>query len=353
MPTTGMASRTPFHSWEGKMAEPLNENLRKAAILLTCMPRDLAARLMAKLSNAQIEAVAIAISYLGRVSVEEQNSVINDFADSSGVALGGTPGNLELAKSLINEAMGDKGRETIENVRQVVESLPFSFLKKVDPQNIQTFIVDEHPQTIALILSHLPPHYGAEIIAGLPAEKQLAVIRRIANMGQTSPEVIHAVETGLEMRMSSMMNQSFDKAGGVGNIAEILNITDRNTERTIMDKLGEEDPNLVEEIRRLMFVFEDISKLNDKDMQQVLKNVETSQWAMGLKGCSEALKQKVFSNMSQRAAQMLEEEIEFLGAVKLSEVESVQQSIVDVVRKLEDAGHIASIGEGQEEELVA
>ena len=188
---------------------------------------------------------------------------------------------------------------------------------------------------------------------GLPAERQLAVIRRIANMGQTSPEVIHAVEKGLEMRMASMMNQSFDKAGGVGSIAEILNITDRNTERSIMEKLGAEDPDLVEEIRRLMFVFEDISKLSDKDMQSVLKNVETSQWAMGLKGASEALKKKVFNNMSQRAAQMLEEEIDFLGAVKLSEVESIQQSIVDIVRKLEDAGQISSIGEGQEEELVA
>lgn len=335
------------------IADDPDGSLRKAAVLLTCLSKDLAAKLMAKLTNPQIEAVSIAISYLGRVSIEEQNAVINEFADSSGAALGGAPGNLELAKTLINEAMGDKGRETIENVRQVVESLPFSFLKKVDPQNIQTFIIEEHPQTIALILSHLPPHYGAEIIAGLPAERQLAVIRRIANMGQTSPEVIHAVEKGLEMRMASMMNQSFDKAGGVGSIAEILNITDRNTERSIMEKLGAEDPDLVEEIRRLMFVFEDISKLSDKDMQSVLKNVETSQWAMGLKGASEALKKKVFNNMSQRAAQMLEEEIDFLGAVKLSEVESIQQSIVDIVRKLEDAGQISSIGEGQEEELVA
>jgi len=330
-----------------------NENLRKAAVLLTCLPRALSARLMAKLTNVQIEAVSIEISYLGRVSVDEQNRVINEFADSSGAAMSGTPGNLELAKSLINDAMGDNGRETIENVRQVVESLPFSFLKKVDPQNIQTFIVDEHPQTIALILSHLPPNFGAEIISSLPAEKQLAVIRRIANMGQTSPEALHAVERGLESRMASLMNQSFDKAGGVGSIAEILNITDRNTERTILEKLSEEDPELVEEIRRLMFIFDDIGKLGDKDIQQVLKSVENSQWAMGLKGSSEALKKKIFGNMSQRAAQMLEEEMEFLGSVKLSAVEAVQQQIVDIVRSLQEAGEIASTSAGQEEELVA
>lgn len=329
-----------------------NENLRKAAVLLTCLPRQLAARLMAKLTTHQIEVVSIEISYLGRVTVEEQNAVINEFADSSGAAVSGTQGSLELAKSLINEAIGDKGKDTIENVRQVVESLPFSFLKKVDPQNIQTFINDEHPQTIALILSHLPPSFGAEIIAGLPPERQLAVIRRIANMGQTSPEALQAVEKGLELRMSSMMNQSFDKAGGVGSIAEILNITDRNTERTIMEALSNEDPDLVEEIRRLMFVFEDLRKLNDKDMQQVLKNVENSQWAMGLKGVSEDLKKKVLGNMSQRAAQMLEEEMEFLGSVKLSEVESVQQQIVDLVRKLEDTGVITSLSDDQEEQLV-
>ncbi|MBL8889098.1 MAG: flagellar motor switch protein FliG [Planctomycetaceae bacterium] len=330
-----------------------NPNLRKAAILLTCLPRSVAAKLMAKFTPAQVETVSIEIAYLGRVSVDEQNTVINEFADSSGAAFGGMSGNLELARNLINEALGDGAKESFENVRQVVESLPFSFLKKIDPQSILTFIADEHPQTIALILTYLPPAYGAEILAGLQPDRQLAVIRRIANMGQTSPEVIRSVEKGLEFRMANLMSQSFDKTGGVGSIAEILNITDRTTERTIMDQLSRESPELVEEIRRLMFVFEDIAKLGDKDIQQILKNVDGGKWAMALKGCSEAMKQKILGNMSQRAAQTLQEEIEFLGAVKLSDVEKVQQEIVDIVRSLEDSGAIAPRGNGEKEEMVA
>lgn len=330
-----------------------NPNLRKAAILLTCLPRPLAAKLMGKFTPVQVETVSIEIAYLGRVTAEEQNSVINEFADSSGAAIGGMSGNLELARNLIAEAMGDGAKESFENVRQVVESLPFSFLKKIDPQNILTFISDEHPQTIALILTYLPPAYGAEILAGLQPDRQLAVIRRIANMGQTSPEVIRSVEKGLEFRMANLMSQSFDKTGGVGSIAEILNITDRNTERTIMDQLSRESPELVEEIRRLMFVFEDVGKLGDKDIQQILKNVDGAKWAMGLKGASEGLKQKILGNMSQRAAQTLAEEIEFLGAVKLSDVEKVQQEIVDIVRSLEESGTIAPRGSGEKEEMVA
>jgi flagellar motor switch protein FliG len=215
-----------------------------------------------------------------------------------------------------------------------------------------TFIIDEHPQTIALVLSHLPPAYGAEIIKGLPAERQLAVIRRIAHMGQTNPEVIHEVERGLETRMSSLMNQSFEKAGGVNSVAEILNVSDRATERVLLESLSQEDPELVEEIRRLMFVFDDLCKLSDKDIQTVLKNVETPQWAMGLKGASAELKQKILGNMSQRASAMLTEEMEYLGSVKLSEVEAVQQQIVDIVRRLEDAGEITVHAANESEQMI-
>jgi flagellar motor switch protein FliG len=245
---------------------------------------------------------------------------------------------------LVELALGKGASSTLENVRQSIEALPFGFLKRVDPQNLLTFIIDEHPQTIALILSHLPPSYGAEIIAGLPTERQLAVIRRVANMGQTNPEVIKEVERGLESRMASVMSQSFENAGGVESVAEILNVTERATERALLENLAQEDPDLVEEIRRLMFVFEDISKLADKDVQSVLKNVETNQWAMALKGASEDLKKKVLGNMSQRAAQLLSEEMEYLGPVRLSEVEGVQQQIVDIVRRLEDSGEITTHG---------
>jgi flagellar motor switch protein FliG len=213
--------------------------------------------------------------------------------------------------------------------------------------------MDEHPQTIALILSHLPPAIGAEIISGLPAERQLAVIRRIANMGQTSPAVIAEVEAGLEKRMHSVMTQSYERAGGVPSVAEILNVTDRGTERALLESLAQEDPELVESIRRLMFVFDDVARLSDKDIQNVLTNVESAQWAMALKGASDSLKQKILTNMSKRAADMLLEEIEYLGPVRLSEVEAMQQQIVDTIRRLEDAGEITVHGDDEEEEFIS
>jgi len=211
--------------------------------------------------------------------------------------------------------------------------------------------MDEHPQTIALILSHLQPSYGAQVISRLPAERQQDVVRRIALMGQTNPEIIQEVERGLEHRMSSLMHQSFQKAGGVDTVAEILNVTDRSTERALLESLGQDNPELVDEIRRRMFVFEDILKFSNKDIQSILKNVETTQWAMALKGASEELKQRILGNMSQRAAEMLREEIGYLGAVKLSAVEQVQQQVVDIVRKLEDMGEITRQG-AEEDQLV-
>ena len=171
-------------------------------------------------------------------------------------------------------------------------------------------------------------------------------------MGQTSPDIIQEVEQGLEKRMSSVMSQSFENAGGVEAVAEMLNVSDRTTERTLLENLAQENANLVEDIRRLMFVFEDICKFSDKDIQAILKNVETSQWSLALKGASEELKQKIFSNMSQRASEMLTEEMEYLGAVKLSTVEQKQQEIVDIIRRLEDSGDIELNASGEEEELV-
>lgn len=325
-------------------------NLRKAAILLMSLPEEEAAQLMSKLKPKQVEAVSIEIAKLDHLTVEEQDAVFSDFADANPNVFGA--GGLDLAKSLVEKAFGKNATETLDNVRQSIEALPFGFLKRVDPQNLMTFINDEHPQTIALILSHLPPAYGAEIVAGLPTERQLAVIRRIANMGQTSPEVIRQVEEGLESRMASVMSQSFENAGGVPSVAGILNVTDRATERALLENLAQEDPDLVEEIRRLMFVFEDITTLTDKDVQSVLKNVDTTQWAMALKGASDELKEKILGNMSQRASDLLKEEMEYLGPVRLSDVEAVQQQIVDVVRRLEDAGEINTHATEENEEFI-
>ncbi len=326
--------------------------LRKAAIVLTSLPQDLAAQLLAKLEPKQVELVSIEIAKLGGVPAEEQQQVIREFAASNPGAGVASVGGLDVAKSLVEKALGRAAGATLETVRQSIEALPFGFLQKVDSQNLLTFLIDEHPQTIALVLSHLPPTQAAAIIAALPPDRQLSVIRRIANMGQTSPEIIHDVEEGLSNRMASVMSQQFEKAGGVETVAEILNVIDRATERTILETLAQDDPELVDEIRRRMFVFEDIVKFSDREIQTILKNVESSQWAMALKGASEELKQKILGNMSKRAATLLLEEMEYLGPVRASNVQQVQQQIVDIIRRLEEAGELTIHGSQEEERYI-
>ncbi|MFV2066501.1 MAG: flagellar motor switch protein FliG [Pirellulales bacterium] len=326
--------------------------IRKAAVLLMSLPEEDAAQLMGKLDPKEVEVVSIEIAKLGMVTGDEQLAVVNEFADSNPAMMAGGAGGIDVVQSLVKKALGKNASGTLENVRQSIEALPFGFLKQVDTQNLLTFLVDEHPQTIALILSHLPPSYGADILSGLPTDRQLAVVQRVAGMGQTSPEIIEEVEQGLESRMASVMSQNFENAGGVATVAEILNVTDRATERGLLENLSQEDPDLVEDIRRRMFVFEDITKFADKDIQTVLKNVDSSQWAMALKGASEELQQKILGNMSQRASDMLREEMEYLGPVRVSNVEQAQQQIVDIIRPLEDAGEVTLNSDSAEEEFV-
>jgi flagellar motor switch protein FliG len=326
-------------------------DLHNAAVLLMTLPEEEASELMTKLDPKQVEQVSIEIARTRTIASDEQERVIKEFTEAS-PTLGGRGGGLELAKALIQKALGPNAAAALNNIRQSIEATPFGFLRHVDSQNILTYIIDEHPQTIALIMSHLPANFGAEILAGLPESRRLAVVRRIATMGRTNPEIIKEVEKGLERRMSSVMSQSFERAGGVEAVAEMLNVSDRATERAILDSLVKEDAELVEEIRRLMFVFEDIGRFSDKDIQTVLKNVETSQWAMALKGASDMLKEKILRNMSERAAETLREEMEYLGPAKRSVVEAKQQEIVDVIRMLEDRGEIDLNAINEEEELV-
>jgi len=342
-----------FHLLKTNYSSAAMSDIHKAAILLSSLPEEEAVALMGRFEPKQVEAVSIEIARLKTVSSDEQEGAIKEFAESnpSSTGLDGG-GGLDLAKMLVQKTLGKNANDTLDNIRQSIEEVPFAFLRQIDSQNILTYVVDEHPQTIALILSHLPPAAGSEILAGLQPEQQLKVVQRIASMGQTSPEIIEEVEKGLEKRMSSVMSQSFENAGGVEAVAEMLNVSDRTTERTILENLAQKDPEMVEEIRRLMFVFEDIGKLDDKGIQSVLKNVENSQWSLALKGASPELKEKIFSNMSQRAGEMLKEELEFLGAVKLSAVEAKQQEIVDIVRRLEDSGELELNAGGEEEELV-
>ncbi len=327
-----------------------DSGLQKAAILLMSLPTKAAAQVLGQLPPRYIEAISIQIAQTESVGGDEQEVVIAEFLTSKASSLYATPGGLERAKNLIKEALGRDSGDLISSLQQTIEAMPFGFVKKVDSQTLLQFIGEEHPQTIALLLSHVPSAYAADVLGGLDSAKQLEVIRRIASMGRSNPDAVAELEYGLELRLSSMVNQKQSNTGGVESVAEILNVCERSIERVIMESLGKDDPELSDDIRRLMFVFEDIAKLADRDIQALLKNVETAQWAMSLKGASQPLQEKVMRNMSTRAADNLKEEIGYLGSVRLSEVEAVQQKIVDIVRHLEDSGQISRPTSGEEQD---
>lgn len=328
--------------------------LRKSAIVLLSLDKPLAAEVMSQLRKEEVEALTMEIAKLQEVSKEEQEGAIDEFYNLGMARTEIERGGFEYAQALLEQSLGkDKAQQILDVVKQSMSSVPFGFLHKAGADNLLTFVSEEHPQTIALILSHLPPTLAAEVLAGLNATKQLEVVRRVANMEQTSPEVIRDVERSLEVRMSSAFNQQLEKAGGVQAVAEILNVADRMTNKGILENLGADDPELVDQIKRLMFTFDDLMKLDDKSIQSLLKEVENSQWAMALKGASEELRSKILGNLSQRAAAMLTEEMEYLGPVRVSDVEAMQQIIVDAVRRLEDAGEIVIASGADAEKMVS
>ncbi|MCC7205449.1 MAG: flagellar motor switch protein FliG, partial [Phycisphaeraceae bacterium] len=277
--------------------------VRKAAILLLSLERDAASTLLKQLDDKSVEEVTRELASLGSVPREQRDTVLQEYYHMALAQNWASEGGVEYARNLLYSSLDPKQAERIiQQISTQVRKAPFSFLQKAESQNLLTFIQDEHPQTIALILSHLPFHKASEILGGLPQPKQIEVVKRVANMEQTNPEVVSEVEKGLEARLASMLTQSFEKIGGVESVAEMLNLTDRTTEKAIMEGLEAEDPDLVEEIRRLMFVFEDILQVDDRGIQAVLKEVDNEELAMALKTASEELKQKIFRNMSERAA---------------------------------------------------
>ncbi len=333
-------------------AEATVPGVRKAAVLLLGLSESEAGELLKRLPSDAVETVGREIASLGEVATPLRKQVFGEFYNlalaNSYIAQGG----LEYTKKLLTGALGENADKVIKQVTQQVQTSPFSFLQKTDSGNLMAFIQDEHPQTIALILAHLPPGKASEILAGLQAQKQVEVIKRVANMETTNPEVIKEVEKGLEHRLSDLVSQSFEKTGGVDSVAEILNLADRATEKGIMEGLESDDPDLVENIRRLMFVFEDILLVNDKGIQAVLKDVDNETLALSLKTASEDLKQKVFRNMSDRASKLIQEDMQFMGPVRVSDVEQAQQKVVDIVRRLEDAGEIVIEGRGGDAEMM-
>lgn len=329
-------------------------DLRKAAIFILSLDKPLAAEIMSQLTKQQAEALTMEIAKTADVTKGEQSAVFTEFHTLADDQLQIERGGLDFANELLEQSLGVEDADRIlNNVRQSMSSVPFGFLKNAGADNLLTFIVEEHPQTIALILSHLPNNLAADVLSGLPTNTQLEVVRRVANMEQTSPEVIHDIEKSLESRMTSTMTQGMETAGGIPLVAQILNVTDRMTNKGILESLEQDDAELVDEIRRLMFVFDDILKLDDKSIQTLLKEVDNAQWAMSLKGASEEIKQKILGNLSQRAAEMLEEEMEYLGPVRLSDVEAMQQQIVDTIRRLEDSGEIEVSSGAESEQFVS
>ncbi|MFT3786066.1 MAG: flagellar motor switch protein FliG [Tepidisphaeraceae bacterium] len=326
---------------------------RKAAVLLLTLDQDQAAEVLKRLPAEAIEEVSREIAQIREIEAPMRREVFREFYHLAMANQSLNEGGLEYAKMLLSRSLTEEdAKRIIKQVTQQVQTTPFSFLQKAESENLLTFIQDEHPQTIALILAHLQPTKASEILVGLPQQKQVEVVKRIANMEQTNPEVIKEVERGLEHRLSDIVSQTFEKAGGVNTVAEMLNLADRSSEKAIMEGLEAEDPDLVEQIRRLMFVFEDIGSVNDKGIQSVLKEIENDTLALALKTASDDLKQKIFKNMSERAAQLIQEDMQFMGPVRVSDVEAAQQKIVDVVRRLEDAGEIVIAGRGGEKEMV-
>lgn len=330
------------------------EPLRKSAILLLSLDKALAAEVLAGLPREQVEKLTLEIARIDDVSREQQESVLDEFQGKLAELTPIERGGLNFANELLEQSLGkDNAGSILESVRQTMNAVPFAFLQKTGAENLLTFIQEEHPQTIALIMSHLPAQMAADVLSGLPSTKQLDVIRRVAHMEQTSPEVISDIEKTLRNRLNSSFNTKLEKAGGVPMVAQILNVTDRMTNKGILESLEQQDIELADEIRRLMFVFDDLLKLDDKSIQVLLKEVDNSQWSVALKGANDEIKQKVFGNLSQRAAEMLKEEMEYLGPVRLSDVEAMQQQIVDTVRRLEDSGEIVVAGGNAGEQMIA
>jgi flagellar motor switch protein FliG len=335
-------------------AQPVNmKGLTKAAVMLLALDPDSSGKIMKHMSREVVEEVTREVAGLAMISGQERSAVIEEFYQLILAQQYVDQGGLGYARVLLTKALP---REEVERIMGQIEHQvylkPFSFLAKTESENLLTFIQEEHPQTIALILAHLPSAKSSEILVGLPAAKQIEVVSRVANMEQTNPEVIKEVERGLEQRLSGIMSQTFQKVGGVDSVAEMLNLSDRATEKGIMEALESEDPDLAEQIRRLMFVFEDILLVNDKGIQAVLKEVDNDELSLSLKTASNELKDKIFSNLSERAVQLIKEDMEYMGPVRVSDVEAAQQKVVDIVRRLEDAGEIIIAGRGGESDLI-
>ncbi len=325
---------------------------RKAAVLLVMLGPEKAASVLKHLDEADVEQLTVEIANVGKISDEEKKTVLSEFQEIARAREMISQGGIEYAKEVLQKAFGpEKAMKIIERLISNLQVKPFDFLRQTDPIQLVNFLQSEHPQTVALILSYLEPQLAGRILSSLSDDLQIEVVKRIALLERTSPDVIREIEKNLERKLSGFVSQSFSQVGGVGTAAEIMNSLDRSSEKKIMEKLGYDSPELAEEIRRRMFVFEDLIKLDDRSVQLILREVETKDLALALKGASEEVKEKIFKNISKRAAQLLQDELEYMGPVRIKDVEEAQQKIINVVRRLEEAGEII-VAKGGGEELI-
>jgi flagellar motor switch protein FliG len=326
---------------------------QKAAILLISLGPELSAQVLKHMNEEEVEQLTLEIANIRKISPEERDEVYQEFYQMCVAHEYITQGGIEYAKELLEKAFGpQKSAEIIARLTATLQVRPFDFIRKADPNQLLNFIQNEHPQTIALIIAYLDPEQAAAVLSALPPELQVDVARRVALMDRTSPEIIKEVERVLERKLSSVVLQDYTSAGGVKSLVEVLNRVDRATEKTIIESLEVQDPELAEEVKKLMFVFEDIVYLDDRAVQLVLREVDSHDLALALKGAGEEVRAKIEKNMSKRAAQILREEIEYMGPVRLRDVEDAQQRIVAVIRKLEEQGQIIISRGGREEIIV-
>ncbi len=326
--------------------------LEKAAILLIALGPEKSATIFKHLKEEEIEQLTLEIANTSSVSPNVKEDVLNEFYEVCLAQQYIAEGGINYAKELLEKALGeDKAKQVIGKLTASLQVRPFEFIRKTDPSQLLNFIQDEHPQTIALILAYLPPQMASSVVSALAPEKQADVAKRIAQMDRTSPDVIKQVEKVLERKLSSLVNQDYTIVGGVDAIVAILNSVDRGTEKHIMETLEIEDPELADEIRKKMFVFEDILTLDDRAIQRVLRDVDNSDLAMALKGSNEEVQNVIFNNLSKRLAVMIKEDMEFMGPVRMKDVEEAQQKIVNVIRKLEDSAEIV-ISRGGGDEII-
>ena len=334
-----------------KADEQIN-GLQKAAILMIALGPERSAAIFKHLKEDEVEELTLEIANTRSITPQVKESVVNEFYQVCLAQQYIAEGGINYAKELLEKSFGsEKAMDVIGKLTASLQVKPFEFVRKADAAQLLNFIQDEHPQTIALILSYLAPGQAAIIVSALPPDRQADVTKRIAVMDRTSPDVIKEVEKVLESKLSSLVNQDYTIIGGVDAVVEILNTVDRGTEKHIMETLEIEEPELADEIRKKMFVFEDILLLDDRAIQRVLRDVDNSDLAIALKGSNEEVQNAIFNNLSKRLAVMIKEDMEFMGPVRMQDVEEAQQKIVNIIRKLEDAAEIV-ISRGGGDEII-